>query len=451
MRRLFRNALIINEGKQFNGWLLIDGEIIADLGEGLPSPEIIASADEVTDLDGRWLIPGVIDDQVHFRDPGLTYKADIFTESRAAAAGGVTSFMDMPNTKPQTVTQEALEDKFRLGAEKSLINYTFFPGATNDNTEWLKTLDFSRLPGVKVFLGASTGNMLVDNEKALDEIFSLPAIIAIHSEDEAIIRRNAEKVRAEYGDDAPIELHPQIRSTEACVASTKRAIERAERLGTRLHILHISTAAEAAMLSNKPLKDKKITAEVCVHHLWFTDVDYGRLGTRIKWNPAVKTAADREALREALKDGRIDVVATDHAPHLLTEKVGGCLKATSGGPLVQFSLPVMLELAKQGVFTPEQVVEYMSHRPAELFGIEGRGYLRKGYKADLVVVNPKGKTEINAGTILSKCGWSPLEGETLSARIEETIVNGTPVYRAGRILEPTSPVSSASQALRFNH
>lgn len=444
---LLYNAVIINEGHRTNGWILLDGDTIAAIGEGAPGADVLTSASQAEDLHGAWIFPGVIDDQVHFREPGLTHKADIASESRAAVAGGVTSFMDMPNTLPQTVTAEALEEKYAIAARSSAANYAFFPGATNGNAAWLRSLDFTRVPGVKVFLGASTGNMLVDSEEALDSIFSLPCLIAIHSEDESIIRHNADDVRARYGDDAPVELHPQIRSHKACVRSTKSAIERARRLGTRLHVLHLSTAEEAAMFeAGIPLEEKRITAEVCVHHLWFTDADYAALGTRIKWNPAIKTAADREALRAALRTGAIDVVATDHAPHLLSEKQGGCLKAASGGPMVQFSLPLMLELAHEGVFTPEEVAEYMCHRPARLFSIKERGFLRPGYKADLAIVLPEGETHIDRETIQSKCGWSPLEGVTLSARVAATYVNGARVYP----FAADGSVPAAARPLQFS-
>lgn len=444
MRRLLHNGLIINEDKSVKGSVLIDGDTIEAvyLRKEVP-PSVLASVppENIEELDGKWILPGAIDCHVHFREPGLTHKADIASENRAAVAGGVTSYLEMPNTKPPTTDQTALEEKYRLAAGKSLANYAFFPGATNDNIDWLRSLDYSKVPGVKVFLGSSTGNMLVDSDKMLDEVFLLPAVIAVHSEDEAIIRRNAAEWREKFGGSVPVSEHPNIRSREACVESTRKAIERAERLGTRLHITHITTADEAAMLSSKPLENKRITAEACLLHLWFTDEDYPRLGTRIKCNPAVKTAADREALREALRDGRIDIVATDHAPHAPEEKQGDALTAASGSPMVQFSLPAMLTLAQRGVFTKEEVVRFMAHNPATLYGIEKRGFIRPGYKADLVIVDPTRPTEITKETILSKCGWSPMEGESLDVSVVETLVNGVTAY-------PLSAAKS-SQPLAF--
>lgn len=428
---LLYNAQIINEGRRFCGYVAVDGERISEVAEGMPPQALLNEAESAVDLKGKWLLPGAIDDQVHFREPGLTHKADIASESRAAVAGGVTSFMDMPNCKPQTVSIEAWEDKMRRGAQASAANYAFWIGATNDNIEELRRADMSRIPGVKVFLGASTGNMLVNSEEALDAIFSLPAIIAIHSEDEKIIADNKKKYAALYPEGVPVSCHPLIRSREACSVSTERAIERARRLGTRLHILHISTADEARMLESVSLDSKTITAEVCVHHLWFTDADYARLGNRIKWNPAVKTVADRDELRRAVEDGRIDIIATDHAPHLPEEKEGDALTAASGGPLVQHSLPMMLSLARRGIFTPEKVVEYMAHRPARLFGVKERGFIRPGYFADLVVVNPDKEYQVTKENILTKCGWSPLEGETLDVAVETTYVNGHKAYDKG--------------------
>lgn len=432
---LLYNGLIVNEGKSMKGYLVIDGEMITRVGEGTPPPELIVSSGNQVDLEGAMLLPGVIDDQVHFRDPGLTRKADIATESAAAVAGGVTSFMDMPNTVPPTVTLEALDDKLRRASEVSMANYTFFIGATNDNIATLLACDYTRVPGVKLFLGSSTGNMLVDDEEALTRIFrDVPALVAIHSEDEATIKACREKYRSELGDDIPVSYHPLIRSREACVISTRRAIERARRYGTRLHVLHVSTAEEAMMFSREPLGGKKITSEVCVHHLWFSDEDYATLGTRVKMNPAVKSVADREELRRALVEGRIDIVATDHAPHLLSEKEGNALTAASGAPMVQFSLPVMLELADRGAFTRELVVEKMCHAPAELYGIDRRGYLRPGYYADLVVVRPDDPYTVSDSDALSRCGWTPLDGTLLHNRVMATYVNGNLVYRDGKIV-----------------
>ncbi len=376
----------------------------------------------------------MIDDQVHFRDPGLIHKADIATESAAAVAGGVTSFMDMPNTIPQTVTIEALEAKHRRAEEVSLANYSFYIGATNDNIDTLLRCDYTRVPGVKLFLGASTGNMLVDNNETLKRIFSeVPSLIAIHSEDEDIIRRNKEAAQREWGDDVPVEQHPAIRSWEACYESTKRAVELARKYNARLHVLHISTEAELEFLTTEEIERKRITAEVCAHHLWWSDEDYARLGSRIKWNPAIKTAQDRAALRQALADGRIDIVATDHAPHLLSEKEGGALKAASGGPLVQYSLAMMLELARNGVFSVEQVVDKMCHAPARLFGIDRRGYIRPGYYADLAVIDPNVEYEVKDSDVISRCAWTPLARETLHNKVASTYVNGNRVYHNGEI------------------
>ncbi len=431
-RTILNNATIVNDGRRFNGYVIIDGETIAEVGEGNPDYAQILDSDSVEDLGGCYLLPGGIDDQVHFRDPGLTHKADIATESAAAVAGGITSFMDMPNTIPQTVTIEALEAKHSRAAQVSLANYSFYIGATNDNIGTLLTCDYSRIPGVKLFLGASTGNMLVDNDKTLNRIFAeVPALIAIHSEDEAIIRRNRESIKERYGDNIPVELHPAIRSEEACFRSTANAVKMAQRYGSRLHILHLSTAAELALLSSGNVEDKKITAEVCAHHLWWSDKDYARLGTRIKWNPAIKTENDREALRQALNSGLIDVVATDHAPHLLSEKEGGALTAASGGPLVQFSLPMMLELADNGILPIETVVEKMAHSPARLFKIDRRGYIRKGYYADLTVVKPDTPYTVTDESVQSRCKWTPLNGTTLHNKVISTYVNGKRVFHNG--------------------
>lgn len=429
-KSLLHNALLINEGKSFHGYILIDDTEIAVIGNGLPPQEITECCDYVEDLDGKWILPGIIDDQVHFRDPGMTWKGNIATESRAAIAGGVTSFMDMPNTKPQTVTAEAWKDKMEHASDVSWANYAFFFGATNDNAEEITKLDRSLVPGLKVFLGSSTGNMLVDDEQALDAIFSLPWLIAVHSEDESIIRANAAGFRERYGDNVPVSAHPLIRSSRACYECTARAIERARRLGTKLHILHLSTAEEASMLSDEHLGKRKITGEVCVHHLWFTDADYDRLGALIKWNPAVKRASDRAELRRAISDGRIQIVATDHAPHLPEEKEGGALNAASGGPGVQYSLLIMLELALQGVVDVTKVVELMCHNPAILFRIDRRGFLRQGYHADLVVVDPK-KSTVAGEQIFSRCGWTPYQGIRFSHYVDSTYVNGQRAYHMG--------------------
>lgn len=419
------NALLINEGEKFKGYVVTDGPVIASVGRGDAPADLIAACREAVDARGSYLLPGVIDDQVHFRDPGLVHKGDIATESIAAVAGGVTSFMDMPNTKPPTVTQKALREKLQHASEVSAANYSFFIGATNDNMRELLECDYKITPGVKLFLGSSTGNMLVDEESTLDRIFSeVPAIIAVHSEDEATIRANRQRYESECGGSVPVEMHPLIRSREACVLSTRRAIERAERCNTRLHVLHVSTADEVAMFSDAPLPEKRITAEVCVHHLWFCDEDYARLGSRIKMNPAVKNRADRDALRQGLRDGRIDIVATDHAPHLPAEKEGDALTAASGAPMVQFSLPVMLELADMGVFTHQLVVDKMCHAPARLYDIMGRGFIREGYMADLVLVKPGEAYTVTDDMVLSRCGWTPLAGTTLHNRVTDTWVNG---------------------------
>jgi dihydroorotase len=444
---ILTNATIINESESYIGYVEIEGEKIVNVGRGTADAETLRRhhTDEIKDLKGKWLIPGVIDDQVHFRDPGLTHKADIATESRAAIAGGVTSFMDMPNTNPQTTTLEAWEAKMRRGSEASLANYSFFFGGTNDNIEEIKRLDSTRIPGIKVFLGASTGNMLVDKQEALQQLFSLPHLIAIHSEDEGIIRKNMEEYKARCApENVPIECHPLIRSREACVASTQRAIALAQRLGTKLHVLHLSTAEEAKMMAE--VNHEKITAEVCVHHLWFTDKEYATLGSRIKCNPAVKSEADREELRKAINDGRISVVATDHAPHLLSEKRGGALQAASGMPLVQFSLIAMMELAKDGVLTKEKVVELMCHNPAKLFKIENRGFIRKGYFADLAVIDPERGTLVEPSMLESRCGWSPFEGHRFPYSVECTFVNGKCVYDKGKFENKLY-----SKALKFNH
>lgn len=429
------NGVIVNDGRSFKGYILFDeeGEIRA-VRRGIPPCGLVDSCVDSYDAEGCLVLPGVIDDQVHFRDPGLTHKGDIATESRAAAAGGVTSFMDMPNTKPPTVTTEALRGKLERAREVSAVNYSFFIGATNDNLHTLLATDFTRCPGVKLFLGSSTGNMLVDEEKTLNEIFArVPAIIAVHSEDEATIRANRERISSEHPEGVPVELHPAIRSREACVLSTVKAIKRARKYGTRLHVLHLSTAEEALMFSKRPLRAKRITSEVSVHHLWFCDEDYARLGTRIKMNPAIKSAADRDALRKALRDGRIDIVATDHAPHLLSEKEGDALVAASGAPMVQFSLPLMLEMADMGIFTRELVVEKMCHAPARLFGIRKRGFLRKGYAADIAVVRTAAPYTVTDDMAQSRCGWTPLAGTVLHNRVVATWVDGKAVWRDGVI------------------
>ena len=434
-KKWIKDALIINEGRRFQGSVLIAGDTIEAVYEGPVPPEVDTTPYEQIDAQGKWLLPGCIDDQVHFREPGLTHKADIRSESRAAVAGGVTSFMDMPNTKPQTTTLEALEWKFERAAQTSVANYSFFFGGTNDNFKEIQQVDKTRVPGLKLFLGSSTGNMLVNDKAALERIFSeCGMLIAIHAEKEEIIQRNIAHYTGLYGEDLDISFHSLIRSEEACYASSAEAVELATRLGARLHILHLSTARETTLLDNTlPLSEKQITGEVCVHHLWFHDGDYAQFGNRIKWNPSIKTLADRNALRQAVNENKIDIVATDHAPHLPAEKEGSCLKAASGGPLVQHSLVAMLELAREGHFTYEKVVEKMAHAPATLFHIDRRGYIRPGYYADLVLVDPQHAWTVSRENILSKCGWSPFEGYTFHHAVDTTFVNGEIAYQRGQV------------------
>ena len=435
---LIDDALICNEGKSYRGWLTIDGERIGAIGEGECPVGIRDSAAEICEVRGALVMPGVIDDQVHFREPGLTEKAEISTESQAAAAGGVTSYMEMPNTRPPATTLELLEEKYARAAEVSVVNYSFYLGATNDNIAEIERIDPERICGVKVFMGSSTGNMLVDNENTLADIFRLsPTLVATHCEDEATVRANLASARRAFGDNVPVAMHPVIRSAEACYRSTAHAVELAHKYGGRLHVLHLSTARELALFdSGKPLEEKRVTNEVCVHHLWFGEGDYADKGNFIKWNPSVKSAADRDSLRAAVRSGLADIVATDHAPHLLAEKQKPYLEALSGGPLVQHSLPAMLTLAADGVFTVPQVVERMCHAPARLFRIRERGFLRPGYFADIAVVDlnsPWTVTRENDAPgerILYKCGWSPFEGSTLSAKVRATFVNGRKVYAA---------------------
>jgi dihydroorotase len=428
---LIRKARIVNEGKTFTGDLLIRDNIIASIGDSdewqLPKNIRIISAD------GLLLLPGIIDDQVHLREPGLTHKGDIFSETRAAAAGGVTSFMDMPNTVPQTTTVDLLEEKYRIGSEKSLINYSFLIGATNDNLSEVLKADPSKVCGIKIFMGSSTGNMLVDNESALRELFRRAHMpVSAHCESEPIIRKNIEQQRKIYGEDVPVNLHPVIRSREACLASSSYAVNLAREYNTRLHVFHLSTADEMKLFRNDiPLKDKRITAEVCVHHLWFDDSDYEKYGARIKWNPAIKTRFDREALTDAVRNDRIDIIATDHAPHTLDEKSNSYFKSPSGGPLLQHSLTAMLELWHRQILSIEKIVEKMCHNPGILFNIKERGFIREGYKADLCLVDPENPWTVSRENILYKCGWSPFEGTTFRSRVLTTIVNGNIVYDNG--------------------
>lgn len=433
-RILIKNARIVNEGTIFDGDVLIEDEYIVDIAESI-SPKTAST--KVIDAEGNYLIPGAIDDQVHFREPGLTHKGTIASESRAAVAGGITSFIEQPNTVPNAVTQEILEEKYEIAASTSYANYSFMMGATNDNLEEVLKTNPRDVAGIKIFLGSSTGNMLVDNEAILEKIFAAtPMLIAVHCEDEKTIRENLEKFKAEYGEDIPISAHPLIRSAEACYISSSKAIALAKKTGARLHIFHLSTAIETALLSNKiPLEEKKITAEACVHHLWFTDADYAAKGNLIKWNPAVKTAADRDALWEALLDDRIDVIATDHAPHTLEEKKQPYLQAPSGGPLVQHAVVAMFEAHHQGKISVEKIVTKMAHNPAKIFKIEKRGFIKVGYYADLAIVNPGLPWSVKKENILAECGWSPFEGFTFKSRITHTFVNGQLVYNNFKVKE----------------
>ena len=429
MTTLVKGGTIVNEGRTFNGSLVIEDERITQIIEGNHTPE--ASYDEVIDASGCFVLPGVIDDHVHFREPGLTEKADMESESRAAAAGGVTTYFDMPNTVPQTTTLEALEEKFALAATKSHVNYSFFFGATNDNANIFPQLDIHRIPGIKLFMGSSTGNMLVDRREALECIFSTaPLPIMAHCEDTDIINRNMAEARRRYGDDPQVTHHPEIRSEEACYESSRLAVELAVKHHARLHIAHLTTAKELDLLSTSP---DNITAEATVAHLYFSDRDYQDLGTRIKCNPAIKTEHDREALREALDDGRIAVIGTDHAPHLLSQKEGGCARAASGMPMIQFSLVTMLELVDQGVLSLERLVELMCHNPARLFEVRQRGFIREGYQADIVIVRPDTGWIVTKDCIQSRCGWSPMEGHMYLWRVECTLCNGHTVYEQGRV------------------
>ena len=432
---LIKDAYIVNEDMTYKGSIHIQNDRIYKIytDEALP----IGNFDEIIDAKGKYLLPGVIDDQVHFRDPGLTHKADMESESMAAVAGGTTTFMDMPNTIPQTVTEALIREKRDIASQKSVANYAFYIGANNENIDELKKIDNSLVCGVKVFMGSSTGNMLVDKKEILKRIFSeLSLVVATHCEKEEVIKANIAKYTSQYGDDLPIEFHSKIRNEEACYASSSEAVELATKYGGRLHLLHLSTARELSLLSDAPLKNKKITGEVCVHHLWFNDTDYPKLGNKIKWNPSIKTENDRIALMNGVKTGKIDVIATDHAPHLWEEKQGSCLKAASGGPIVQYSLLTMLEKVREGEINIEKVVEKMSHAPATLFNIKDRGFIKEGYYADLVIVDPESKQLVDKSNILSKCKWSPLEGFIFNNKIDTTIVNGNIVYRNG-VIDPT--------------
>lgn len=447
MSTLFiKNATIVNEGEEFVGSVVVKDGKIADVFKG--EANFSDENAEVVDASGLHLLPGMIDDQVHFREPGLTHKANIYTESRAAVAGGITSFMEMPNTNPQTTVHSELEAKFDIAAKDALANHSFFFGATNENIDEVLAVDEKNVCGIKIFMGSSTGNMLVDNEQTLRNIFGhCKLLIATHCEDEATVRGNEAKYKAQFGEDLPIKYHPIIRDEEACYKSSSMAVELAKELDARLHILHISTAKETELFRNDiPLKDKRITAEACVHHLWFTDEDYEKKGTHIKWNPAVKSAADRAGVLEAVLDDRIDIIATDHAPHTIEEKNNKYFSAPSGGPLVQHAMVSVLELVRQGKMPLTRAVDKMCHAPAELFQIPNRGYIKRGFQADLVLVNLNNPWTVTKSNILYKCGWSPFEGQEFAAQIKSTYVNGVKVYEDGQIIEPSS---NPSQRLVF--
>lgn len=426
MKTLIFGGKVVNEGKVLTASVVVDNDTITDIIEGTDTPR--GSYDQIVDATGCFVLPGVIDDHVHFRDPGLTQKADMQTESRAAAFGGVTSYLDMPNTKPQTTTIDALEVKYADAAKKSHVNYGFFIGATNDNIEEVCSVNPQHVPGIKLFMGSSTGNMLVDKRDVLKQLFAnSPLPIMAHCEDTDIINRNMQLAKQKYGDDPAVEHHPEIRSEEACWESTRLAVELASETGARLHVAHLTTERELQLFGSDP----KITAEAVIAHLFFCDDDYKTLGTRIKCNPAIKTRADRDALRRALSDGRIATVGTDHAPHLLSDKEGGCANAASGMPMVQFSLVAMLELVDEGVLSIERLVELMAHNPARLFEIAKRGFLRKGYKADIVLVKPQSPWTVDKDCIQSKCGWSPMEGHTFQWQVRTTMCNGHIIYNNG--------------------
>ena len=441
---LIKNARIVNEGRIFEGDVLIEGEFIKEIAQSISHK---SSNCKVIDAEGSYLIPGAIDDQVHFREPGLTHKGDIASESRAAIAGGITSFIEQPNTVPNAITQDLLEEKYRIASEKSYANYSFMMGGTNDNLEEVLKTNPKNVAGIKLFLGSSTGNMLVDNPETLEKIFAnTKMLIAVHCEDETTIKTNLEKYKAEYGDDIPVTVHHLIRSEEACYLSSSKAIELAKKTGARLHIFHLSSAKEMDLFTNKiPLEEKQITAEVCVHHLWFSNEDYATKGNFIKWNPAVKTATDRDALWKALLDDRIDVIATDHAPHTLEEKSRDYLNAPSGGPLVQHAVVAMFEAYHQGKISVEKIVEKMCHNPAKIFKIENRGFIKEGFYADLAIVNPAKPWSVNRDNILYKCGWSPFEGTNFKSRISHTFVNGQLVYENAKVKE-----IKAGKRLLFN-
>lgn len=435
---LLYNADILNDGKEFIGYVVIEGQDIIRVGEGSPSTTLMAQCDKCDDIGGDWLIPGAIDVHVHFRQPGLTHKADIHSESRAALAGGVTSYLEMPNTSPQTVTIDALEEKRGIAAKDSAVNWGFFIGATNDNMKVLRDADYSRIPGIKMFMGSSTGNMLVDREASIREVFSMGHLVAVHCEDEKKIRENISLAREEWGDDVPVGRHPYIRSREACILSTRYALKIAGECGTRLHVCHLTTAEELEMIKDCD----NVTAEASVAHLWFSDKDYPRKGALIKCNPAIKSEQDCEALRKGVAEGTVSIVATDHAPHLKAEKEGGALKAVSGMPSVQFSVPAMFTLGLQGVFPLTRIPEVMSHNPARRFRIEKRGFLKEGYRADIAIIGKESFT-VTPEMVVSKCGWSPFEGEEFRAKVKKVYVNGRLSFESGRI------ISCDAEELRF--
>ena len=429
---LIKNAKIVNEGIVFEGDVLIENEFIVEIDSNI-SPK--SSEYKIIDAEGSYLIPGAIDDQVHFREPGLTHKGDIASESRAAIAGGITSYIEQPNTVPNAITQELLEQKYTIASQSSYANYSFMMGGTNDNLEEILKINPKNVAGLKLFLGSSTGNMLVDNYASIEKIFSTTnLLIAVHSEDENTIKENLEKFKLEYGDDIPVKFHPEIRSAEACYKSTERIVAMAKKTGARLHVFHISTAKELEFFTNKiPLEDKQITAEVCIHHLWFSDEDYATKGNLIKWNPAIKSENDKNELWKALLDDRIDVIATDHAPHTLEEKQNNYMTAPSGGPLVQHAVVAMFQAYLQGKITVEKIVEKMAHNPAKIFKIDRRGFVKVGYYADLVIVNTGMPWRVNKDNILYKCGWSPFENYTFNSRITHTFVNGELVYHNSKV------------------
>lgn len=441
---LIKDAHIVNEGTIVRGDVLVENGIITEIAETISAK---SSDVNIYDAEGTYLLPGVIDDQVHFREPGLTHKATIATESRAAVAGGITSFIEMPNTNPQTTTIEKLEEKFDIAARDSVANYSFMFGGTNHNLDEILKVDKKKVAGLKLFLGSSTGDMLVDDEAVLEKIFeATDLLISTHCEDENTIRKNLAIYKERYGDDIPMQFHPIIRSEEACYISSSKAIELAKKTNARLHVFHLSTGKETALFDNSiPLSEKRITSEVCIHHLWFSDEDYEKKGTHIKWNPAVKTAADRDTLFQALLDDKIDVIATDHAPHTLEEKAGPYTSAPSGGPLVQHALPAMLEFYHKGKISLEKIVEKMCHNPAILFEVEKRGYIKEGYKADLVLVDLNAPWTVQKDNILYKCGWSPFEGTTFKSRVTHTFVNGNLVHKNFKVYE-----GNRGERLTFN-